>query len=431
MLIYSQYNNERFRFAAHMVLHRFDGLPEFTSDIAYFRSYDGPKVFYGEITPDAVFPVSIQHTAWMWDDQIHAHLPKVKADGEMTRLYFGDNAAFDVFASVFWMLSRYEEYIALKHDRHGRFMSVSSVLGWDNDTRMPWTDIWRQEFTDQLSRVYPGLKLKPLAFSLRMTVDVDSAFAYRHKGIMRTAGAMVKDMLRGKFANLFRRIKTVLFAGNDPYDTYQRIAEGCDKSKMSLVWFFLLADRSKEDIGVSHQNKSLRSVIKTLSQRYQVGIHPGYGSDRDISVLSEEIRRLMDITRMPVVRSRQHYLKMSLPVTYRRLLENGISEDYTMGFAEKTGFRAGSNYSFPWFDLKANVLTGLTIHPFVIMDTTLRDYLGLTPEESIMHIEKMIERAKPFGGEFTFLWHNESLSEMGKWKGWSKVFDAILAMNHR
>jgi hypothetical protein len=427
MLIYSQHNNERFRFAASMVLHRCAGAFEFTSDLGYFEASDRPKIYYGDITGDVEFPMSIQETSWMWEDKIYAKLPKVKADGEMTRIYFDDSNNFDVFAAVFWMLSRYEEYIALKHDRHGRFISVSSVLGWDNDTRMPWADIWRKEFVDRLIDVYPNLTLQPLEFSLRMTVDVDSAFAYRHKGFVRTAGAMGKDILRADFANLMRRITTVLFAKHDPYDTYQKISTGCDQSKMNLTWFFLLANRSKEDIGVSYQNKNLRAVITNLSQRYRCGIHPGYGSHEDDAVLRQEIRRLEEITKFPVLISRQHYLKMSLPETYRRLIDNGVMEDHTMGFAANTGFRAGTNYAFPWFDLKENKRTNLMIHPFVIMDTTLRDYLGLTPEEAIVHIEEMISQVKPFGGEFTFLWHNESVSEMGKWRGWSKVFDAILA----
>ncbi len=429
MLIYSSYQNERFRFAAEMVLFRYVGAIEYTSEIERFQSHQGPKIAYGVERENMADTLCIPLTSWMWDHQVHAKLPRVRLDGQITRLYFTENAEFDVFAAVFWMLSRYEEYIALKHDHHGRFMSASSVLGWDQDTQIPWVDIWRNEFTEILLHKFPDVKIQGITFSMKMTVDVDSAFAYRHKGFLRTSGAMVKDVVRGKFGNLFRRMNCVLLGKHDPYDTYDKIAEACDKAGISLLWFFLLADRTKEDIGLSFENKQLRKLIELLNKKYEIGIHPGYASNESEDKLKEEIARLKEILGKSVGMSRQHYLKIQLPQTFRLLLSHEILHDYTLGFAENTGFRAGTNYPFPWFDLRENQRTALMLHPFVVMDTTLRNYLGLTPDEAIQQIETMIQNCKATGGEFHFLWHNESLSEIGKWRGWSRVFHAVMEMN--
>jgi hypothetical protein len=362
----------------------------------------------------------------MWDDHIHAKLPAAVVNADVTQLVFAGNDRFDVFASVFWMLSRYEEYIALKHDKHGRFMAASSVLGWDQDTQRPWADIWRKDFANMLQMRFPDIRFKAIRSGLHMTVDVDSAFAYRHKGLIRTAGAMAKDVLKGNFANLLRRLKCVLLGSHDPYDTYDVIATSCDKNKIPLTWFFLLADRTKEDIGLHYRNKHLRSRIRALASRYETGIHPGYASNDNEALLKEEKRRLEEITGKSTAISRQHYLKLSFPETYQRLLHSGIRHDYTMGFAESVGFRAGTNYSYPWFDLKTNQRTALIIHPFIAMDTTLRDYLRLTPDEAIEHCKRIMANCRDTGGECIFLWHNESLSETGKWRGWSKVFFAVL-----
>jgi|688.fasta_scaffold07275_3 hypothetical protein len=429
MLIYSAYQNERFRFAVEMVLFRYEGRIEYTSDIEYLNAYQGPKLAYGENTGIAEAVLALPETPWMWDSLVHAKLPRVKEQNQITKLYFTEEDKFDVFAAVFWMLSRYEEYIALKHDKHGRFMAVSSVLGWDNDTQRPWTDIWRFEFTDVLQRKFPEMTFRQANCSMKMTIDVDSAFAYRHKGIVRTTGAMVKDMFRGNFRNLMRRLSCVVFATHDPYDTYEQIASECDQAGMPLQWFFLLADRSMEDVGLSYKNPELRKRIQTLARRYAIGIHPGYASNSDESILKEETRRLEEILGRPVTMSRQHYLKMQLPQTYQHILTLGIEQDHTLGFAENTGFRAGTNFPFPWFDLRKNERTTLMLHPFAVMDTTLRDYLGLTPDEAIAHIKVIFSHCRKTGCEFTFLWHNESLSEMGKWKGWSKVFQAVMKMN--
>jgi hypothetical protein len=81
---------------------------------------------------------------------------------------------------------------------------------------------------------------------------------------------------------------------------------------------------------------------------------------------------------------------------------------------------------FPWFDLIKNERTDLMIYPFAYMDGTLNEYLHLTPEEAMHLIRSLYEEISLFGGNFTFIWHNETLNNRGKWEGWREVFNYSL-----
>ena len=127
--------------------------------------------------------------------------------------------------------------------------------------------------------------------------------------------------------------------------------------------------------------------------------------------------------------SRQHFLILKFPYTYQTLINQEITEDYTMGYSDLVGFRAGTARPYRWFDLIKNEITNLTIHPFAFMDTTINQSLKLSPSQAILKIEALFKEVKEFGGEFSYIWHNESIGDYGSWKGWSEVFDYSLALN--
>jgi hypothetical protein len=63
------------------------------------------------------------------------------------------------------------------------------------------------------------------------------------------------------------------------------------------------------------------------------------------------------------------------------------------------------------------------------MDGTLNEYLKLTPKEAIKKIQLLFDEVKKYGGQFSFIWHNETIGNYGIWKDWSEVFDFSLDLN--
>jgi hypothetical protein len=160
----------------------------------------------------------------------------------------------------------------------------------------------------------------------------------------------------------------------------------------------------------------------------EIGIHPSFASNAQPDKLSKEIVRLAKTSRREVKKSRQHFLKLQFPQTYRQLLENDITDDYTMGFAQTTGFRAGTCTAFRFYDLDREEATKLRVHPFAVMDATLKYYMQITPEESRAHIQSLINEVKAVNGTFISLWHNESLSDYKQWQGWKNLYEEMVRL---
>ena len=160
----------------------------------------------------------------------------------------------------------------------------------------------------------------------------------------------------------------------------------------------------------------------------EIGIHPSVKSNSYEFYLHNEIERLESIVKKKVHSSRQHFLVLKFPSTYQTLIGQEITDDYTMGFADHVGFRAGTARPFKWFDLTKNVVTNLTVHPFVFMDGTLNEYMKLNPDEAIKRIDVLYQEVVACGGEYSFIWHNETIGDYGIWKGWSKVFEYSVSL---
>jgi hypothetical protein len=94
-----------------------------------------------------------------------------------------------------------------------------------------------------------------------------------------------------------------------------------------------------------------------------------------------------------------------------------------MGYSSQTGFRAGICTPFNFFDLEKDREINLKIYPFQVMDVTLREYLDLGVEEAKKEIEQLITEVNKVGGTFVGIWHNETLSNMGRWEGYREVFE--------
>lgn len=164
--------------------------------------------------------------------------------------------------------------------------------------------------------------------------------------------------------------------------------------------------------------------MRQTAKKYSVGIHPSFVSE-DASgkgVLPVEISRFSKIIGKKPEKSRQHFIRLTLPNTYLRLIANDVREDYTMGYASHIGFRAGICTPYYFYDLNEDHETSFKVFPFQIMDVTLRFYLNMEPQKATEEIGNLMQEVKNAGGTFISIWHNESLTDRGKWKGYKEVF---------
>jgi len=335
---------------------------------------------------------------------------------------------FDPFAAAFYLVTRYEEYLRFEGDRYGRFQPEDSILTRYGMMKKPVVDIWARMLGSKLKERFPRLEFPEPYFRFLPTIDIDNAWAYTHKGFLRSMGAFSKALSRGDFSEAGKRVRVLLGKEKDPYDTYDFLDETFRGNEDKVIYFFQVGGYSRYDRNISWKNGSFQKLIRNNSSRYSTGVHPSYASSKKKgkNKLASEINRLLRITGLPTEKSRQHYLRLRFPRTYRRLEELGIKEDYTMGYAAATGFRAGTCTPYYFYDLKRETPTNLKIIPFQVMDGTLKYYMKLKPEEAWNEIENLMTEVKMTGGVFVPVWHNETLAETAEWTGYREVFSKMI-----
>ncbi len=399
-----------------------------TTDLDEFQSSDLPKFTYGEKAfSDDIF---FKSTGLLWQRDVESlELETIEYNG-LKALFpvYDENSAmpFDVFSAIFFFISRYEEYLPFVRDIHGRFTArLSRSSQWDI-LEKPVVNIWALQIKKILEDKYPSLQFPELKYRFVPTYDIDSAFAYAQKGLVRTIGGYLIDIKEMRWNDIAQRTRVLLRMEKDPFDTFDLQIGYQKKYNLHPVYFILFGMYGRYNKNLNIRNKTFRQIVKTLGDYASIGIHPSYDTVLDGDMMHREIENLSKVLNKEVTCSRQHFLRLILPGTYRHLIENDITDDYTMGYASLPGFRAGICTPYPFYDLDMEEETKLRIHPFAVMDGTLRDYLNFGPVEAIDKIRQLIREVKAVNGTFISLWHNEPLSNQKRWTGWRKVYEELL-----
>lgn len=341
-------------------------------------------------------------------------------DKEQQAFVFGDKV--DPIASIFYVLTRMEEYSSSELDLHDRFTAKQSGLTKHNLLDKAICDRWAVQLLRKIGVAIPAQNT-----CFEPTFDIDNTYAYKYKSGMRRTLSIWKDRMKRNKVRLAER-KAVEQGADDPYDTFESIEQIVRKYSGRIFW--LVESNGKYDRNLSIEREEHKALIKRMSNAGAVGIHPSYKSFGSPSMIRKEKEKLGAIIGTEIENSRQHFLRFSLPESYRTLLQVGIKHDYTMGFADNVGFRAGTARSFYWYDLLLEQQTDLMVHPFVYMDGTLNEYLKLQPEAAKKKIDALFSEVEEYGGTFRFIWHNETIGEYNHWKGWKSVLDYTLSLHH-
>lgn len=329
---------------------------------------------------------------------------------------------FDMFAASFFLVTRYEEYLPYMRDKFGRFDAPQSVSLKHEFLRKPVVNIWAYKLKSILQEHFPELNFRDRKFRYISTIDIDSAYAYKYKGTVRTVGGILSAGIKFNFGQILERLFVISGLQKDPFDTYSFQLQLQKKYDLETIYFILLGDYGKYDKNIPVNSRHFQVLIKSLGDYANVGIHPSFGSNENFNQLKTETKRLSKILNREITRSRQHFLRLTFPDTYRNLINLGITDDYTMGYAADVGFRAGICDPYNFYDLDLETETNLRIHSFQFMEGTLKDYLYKSKEQSLEIIKLLIDEVKAVDGTFISLWHNESLSNAGAWKGWHEIY---------
>ena len=304
--------------------------------------------------------------------------------------------------TAFFMLTRAEEYVCSNFDRHDRFTTKSSIFFTSLQYETPWVDILRSRLLHYFE-ISDERKGKTIA-----TYDIDIPFRFEWLNLRLN----VRSILRTIHQVLVNKNVTLLKLG----DSADNLTEIYDERIEQI--FFLMSNykRHRLDGRYSLKSKKLQKRIKfLLSKNVKMGWHAEYDTlDRPnlAKLRSRKIKKLLEENNINKLEVRAHFLRWDINKSPKLMLQLGISKDYSMGFSDNIGFRAGTSRPFYHYDLKDRRSTSLKLIPLLLMDCAL-----LPPEEiTTREVEKYRDRIKALrnnvtkhNGDFVFLWHNSYL----------------------
>lgn len=330
------------------------------------------------------------------------------------------NGEVDFFGSIFFVLTQYEQYLSSQRDSLGRFPASESILKRKGWLHQPIADRWSERIIENIEAHFGfSLRRKEKSVQLVPTFDIDNAYAFKGKGILRNCLSMARDGLRLDGNRFIKRIAWSLGLAKDPYDTYVFIRAIAKEFPVHVFW--LTESTGGKDNNLSIRSGEVQEILASLKEDLVLGLHPSFASNFGENKIQEEKKNLEEATKSSIEHARMHFLRLELPGTYRSFLKAGIKEDHSLGFADEIGFRIGTARKISWFDLGKNEVTPLQLQPFVYMDGSLNEYMKLSPLEAKNKVTELYREVEKYGGDFVFLWHNETISDFGKWKGWSAV----------
>ena len=402
---------------------------ELTNSIEDFKLFEGYKFSYSTQEVESDFHVAAHNL--LFESGIKEQTIQMQNHDQYFKYFFrtyNNSLPFDLFAASFYLVSRYEEYLPFMPDEFNRFEAQNSLAYQYDFLKTPLVNTWITEFEKLLKKKFTNIVITHKNYSYISTIDIDNAYKYKQKGVMRTLGGYLKSISKFDKNDLIDRTSVLLKKEKDPFDSYDYQLEIQQKYKLKVIYFYLLGDYGVNDKNHPSNNHNFQKLIKHLSDYSQPGIHPSFGSNGKPMQVKVEMNRLATITHRDIFSSRQHFSMLKFPDTYYTLQELGITNDYSMGYSIHNGFRASICYPFYWYDLDDELETGLKIHPYCLSETSLRYHDKATPDTIREFAKPMIDEVKKFNGELVTIFHNDTMGTSQEWVDWKNVYEEIVKL---
>lgn len=320
----------------------------------------------------------------------------------------------DVPASVFFMLSRWEELVCPERDLHHRFPLNASLAFKSGFYKRPVVNEMAEMIWNMLNHLGYSHKRKETDYEAIITHDVDIPRLWRGfpAFIKKLGGALlVRKDFREFLFSITSYSKTVSGFQPDPFDTFDQLMNISESSGLTSHFFFMSGGETKFDNFFNIHTPHIQRLIQNIHERgHIIGFHPSYNAYTDSKLFSRELETLHHVSPQPITCGRQHFLRFEVPQTWQLWEDHGLEWESSLGYADQNGFRCGICSPFPVFHCISRRKLKLKEIPLLAMDTTFAIYQNASPEALWMDICDLYEKTKKYGGSFVLLWHNSSFN---------------------
>lgn len=426
LLVYTHKITPRLTYAFKHIVLRILNIPvSFTTTVEEFIAHDSMKISY---TKQPLSSELFIRSHELLFEQGLSDLDINVQDWGTTKCFFStsekSSLPFDIFAATFYLLSRYEEYLPHVNDEYGRFMATESLAFNKGFLHQPVVDIWAYKFKRTLQSQFPDFEFPTRTYNVQPVIDVPVAFYFKKKGLLRTFGGTINDLFSLKLKRLYQRYQSIAGFKRDPYDTFKWIVTKQKNASNKFIVFFLIGEYSTYDKNISINKKEFVSLIKYVGDYCHIGLKVSYLALDDMAMLKREKRKMEATINYSLEATRNSFSKLNLPETYRNLIELEVKQDFTMGYINHIGFRAGTCTPFQFYDLDYEIQTPLQINPFHCVDYALLKRQSLLDKKQ--DLQRVMQEVKNVDGTFVPVFHNYAFSNLDRWHGFRELFNMVL-----
>lgn len=341
-------------------------------------------------------------------------LPVIYGTDELITTENEITCGIDIFASSFFMLTRWEEYVNQVRDVFNRFPAKASLAYNEGFLDRPVVNEYVEMLWNMLK--YLGIKQerKQRNFEMMLTHDVD--FTYRWDNPQRFLRIVAGDLLKRRSLREAMTTFSSYYSvkrgtTRDPFDNFDWLMDLSEKRNIQSRFYFMSGGETKFDNHYNIYSEKTTEIIKNIKKRgHIIGFHPSFNTYNNADLWKYEKEKLENVLQSPITEGRQHYLRFEAPITWQIWEDNNMVLDCTVGYADKEGFRCGCCYPFPVFDVISRKTLKLMEYPLIVMEGTFVTYQSIEPRNMFDKVLKLMRTVKEYNGTFVFLWHNSSFN---------------------
>ena len=332
----------------------------------------------------------------------------------------------DIFASSFFMLTRWEEYVNKTRDIHNRFPAYASLAYKNNFLDRPVVNEYLEMLWNMLKKLGIKQERKKREFEFILTHDVD--VTYKYTSLLSGTREIVGDIIKRKnlvlaLNNFLNKILAHLKLKKDPFDTYDYLMDISEKVGLKSYFFLHSSSSAKQDI---NNDKYLKKVGYKIKKRgHYLGYHPSFDAYNNFELFIKDKEKIENMIEQKLDIGRAHFLRFEIPTTWQIWEDAKMKWDSSLSYADKEGFRCGVCYEYSVFNIITRKKLNLKEKPLIVMEGSFTTYQpNITPQEMKYKIKYLINKVKKYNGEFVFLWHNSSFD--GSWKKFEYIYEKVL-----
>ncbi|MDD2385444.1 MAG: polysaccharide deacetylase family protein [Bacteroidales bacterium] len=341
-----------------------------------------------------------------------------------------DNALIgaDIIASVFFMLSRWEEIACVSKDKHNRPDENEMLAVKFDFYHRPIVNEYVEFLWNVFNKIGFKLTRKNKQTDFYLTHDVDFFSKYSTVGnyVKSAGGEIIKRRSFSRFRKLTSGYCAYLFKNQkDPFDTFDYLMNIAETKSIKARFYFIPAIRKGKDVHYSILQNNVKNQMSAIAERgHYIGIHPSLKTYNNEKLFKAELDLIKSVCTNNIDEGRQHFLMFENPLTWQIWDEYGMRIDSTIGFNSHAGFRAGICQEYSIFDVVLREKLKLKERPLILMDIGLRRQCN-NQEEFLCESKKLIDVTRKYSGDFVMLWHNSNINYL-EWDNWGKIYEKIV-----